>query len=904
MTVEFRFEADQQYQIDGIEAVAGLFDGQGAHPPGIIPAAGAIVAPNRLDLTVEQLRENLQAVQKARGLALDDALETITERVKLYDGDTEVSFPNFSVEMETGTGKTYVYLRTALTLAARHGIRKFIIVVPSVAIREGVLKTLRQTKRHFEALPGLPPYHFDVYDSSRPGQVRGFAGSTAVELMVMTIDAFAKAENVINKPLEGNPPLIHALQAVRPILILDEPQNMESELRVKALASLNPLMALRYSATHRNPYNVVYRLTPFDAYRQELVKRIEVADVLESDNANLPYLRLDGVETNRRTVTATLTVDKQKRSGGIERKAIKVRSGDDLQEKTQRADYQGLVVDEIDVTGGYVRFANNVEIRQGVETGSEREAIFETQIRFTIREHFLKQRRLRDHGIKVLSLFFIDKVASFVEEDGWVRRLFVKTFDEEKANFFEWGDTNPLDVQKSYFATKRKKSGDIEALDSSGKTKEDDEAFKLIMQEKERLLSFEEPTAFIFSHSALREGWDNPNVFQICALREVNEMSRRQQIGRGVRLAVNQRGDRVRDMQVNKLTVVAGETYERFAKGLQGEIEAEYGKEGVPPPPANARKRRTLKLRKELLLGDDFSQLWDKIRYRTRYAVEVNSDALVKAVVADLDEAVIRKPRIAITKAVLDVRANEDTFEAIVTSGAKTAIDLAGRFPLPNLIENIETMMEATSPPMRLSRRTILAILKATAKKKDMLANPHDFAAAVTRIAKDKLAEQLVGGIRYEKDGSWYEQTQFLEEIESYTDRVVDSTPRGSAGGTHVYDGVEVDSETIERPFAEALENRADVKLYIKLPDWFTVDTPIGRYNPDWAVVLRENDGERLFLVRETKGSFDLDKLRPDEKRKIKCGVAHFRNALGVDFGVAIDAADLGVAGQAFASLT
>jgi type III restriction enzyme len=303
-----------------------------------------------------------------------------------------------------------------------------------------------------------------------------------------------------------------------------------------------------------------------------------------------------------------------------------------------------------------------------------------------------------------------------------------------------------------------------------------------------------------------------------------------------------------------------------------------------------------------LLLGDDFKELWDKIKHRTRYAVDVDSDTLVQGVVAELDETEIRKPRILISKAVLEVKADEDTFEAIVTSGAKTAVDLSGRYPLPNLIEIIETMMEATSPPMRLSRQTIMAILKATAKKDDMLANPHDFAAAVVRIAKQKLADQLVGGIRYDKDGSWYEQTKFLEEIESYADRVVNSTAHGAAGGTHLYDGVEVDSDTIERPFAEALEKRADVKLYIKLPDWFTVDTPVGRYNPDWAVVLREDGGERLFLVRETKGTVDLDKLRPDEKRKVRCGVAHFRDALGVDFQVATDAADLGVGGIAFAS--
>lgn len=900
--MEFRFEADQQYQIDAIESVAGLFDGQGAYPPGIVPAAGTIVVPNRLDLTAEQLLENLQAVQGAYRLAQDDALERITERVTFYEGEGEASFANFSVEMETGTGKTYVYLRAALTLAARHGLRKFIIVVPSVAVREGVIKTLKQTKTHFEGLPDLPPYHFEAYDSARPGQVRGFASSTAVELMVMTIDAFTRAENVINKPVEGNPPLIHTLQAVRPVLILDEPQNMESELRVRALASLNPLVALRFSATHRNPYNVVYRLTPFDAYRQELVKRIEVADVIESDNVNLPYLRLDSVETKKRTVKATVTVDRLMRSGAVKREAIKIGGGDDLSVRTGRPEYQGFVVDEIDVTAGFVRFLNNVEISQGVETGSEREAVFEAQIRYTIEEHFRKQRRMRERGIKVLSLFFIDHVASFVEDDGWVRSMFVKTFNEAKAAFPEWQSVTALDVQKSYFATKRRKSGAIETVDTSGNTRDDDEAFKLIMKDKERLLSFEEPTAFIFSHSALREGWDSPNVFQICVLREVNEMTRRQQIGRGVRLAVDQNGERVRDMQVNKLTVVAGETYERFAQGLQSEIEAEYGKEGLPPKPANARARRTLRLRKELMLGDAFKELWARIKHRTRYAVEVDSTSLVEAVVADLDNVLIRKPRITISKAVMQVKADEDTFEALLTSNAKTAIDLVGRYPLPNLVEIIENMMEATSPPMRLSRRTILAILKGTAKKQDMVANPHDFAAAVTRIAKEKLADQLVGGIRYQKDGTWYEQTQFLDEIESYADRVVDSKSHGLAGGTHLYDGVEIESETIERPFAQALEKRADVKLYIKLPSWFTVDTPIGRYNPDWAVVLQEEegDGERLFLVRETKGTMELAALRPDERRKIQCGYRHFREALGVDFEVVTDAQGVGAGGAAF----
>lgn len=885
--MEFRFEADQAYQLEAIEAVAGLFDGQTPYPPGITPAAGSIVSPNRLDLTREDLLANLVAVQTERGLPADVALETINASIQMYDDVKDVSFPNVSVEMETGTGKTYVYIRTALTLAARYGLRKFIIVVPSVAIREGVLKTLKQTRAHFAGLVDLPPYHFDVYDSSRPGQVRGFASSTSVELMVMTIDAFVRAEAVINKPVEGNAPLIHTLQAVRPVLILDEPQNMESEKRIQALASLNPLIALRYSATHRNPYNVIYRLTPFDAYRQDLVKRIEIADLLETDNANRPYMKLEGTETRKTTLVASITVDKLQKTGVIKRATIKVKGGDDLEEKTGRSAYNGFIVDEVDYGGGFVRFLNNEELPLGVEPQDGREAVFEAQIRFTIEEHFRKQARLRDKGIKVLSLFFIDRVASFADEDGWIRTLFVKAFNELKASYPEWQDKEPLVVQKSYFATKRRKSGETQVVDTKGDTKEDNEAFKLIMQDKERLLSFDEQTAFIFSHSALREGWDSPNVFQICVLREVNEMTRRQQIGRGVRLAVDQFGDRVKDMQVNRLTVVASERYETFASGLQAEIEAEYGIEGLPPKPPSTRQRKTLTLRKARLAGDDFQALWDRIKHRTRYAVEIDSPSLIAAVVGELNDAEFREARITIRRAALQVGPDDDTFQAIVTSGAKTAIDLAGRYAMPNLLEVIESMMEATTPPMRLSRQTILAIIKGSTRKSEMLANPHDFASTLVRIVKEKLADQLVGGIRYEKDGSWYEQTQFLEEIESYADRIVESTTSGVAGGTHLYDGVVVDSETIERPFAVSLELDARVKLYIKLPAWFTVRTPVGLYNPDWAVVLREEDEERLFLVRETKGTLNEAELRPSERRKVQCGRRHFQDALGIDYALA-----------------
>jgi type III restriction enzyme len=498
----------------------------------------------------------------------------------------------------------------------------------------------------------------------------------------------------------------------------------------------------------------------------------------------------------------------------------------------------------------------------------------------------------------VLSLFFIDKVENFASDDGVIRKLFVKSFDEAKQRFPEWKNRAALEAQASYFASKTKKGGAVEYFDTSGKTKEDEAAFNLIMREKEKLLSFDEPVSFIFSHSALREGWDNPNVFQICTMREVgSETERRQQVGRGVRLPVSQDGDRIRDEQVNVLTVVASETYERFVAGLQSEIEREYGKEGVPPPPPNARKKTTIKLRKHFMLKPEFKEVWERIRPKTRYAVSINTEKLIESVVPELDAAVIRKPRITIAKAEVRAGPTEDIFEAIVQSGARTAIDLAGCYPLPNLIEIMESLMENTSPPMRLSRKTLVSIYRGTTKNQQAaLDNPHEFAAAAVNIIKAKLADQLVDGIKYTKDGTWYEETLFKDEIENvWLDYLVPSATVDGVGGTHLYDGVIFDSEGVEKPFIHDLERRADVKLYIKLPKWFEVRTPIGDYNPDWAIVMQNpEDGDPvLYLVRETKGTLTPDDLRPDERRKIACGRSHFQDALGVSYRVVTKASEL-----------
>jgi len=876
--MQFRFDANQEFQLRAIEAVADLFEGQPRLETGMTleVESGVAAVANRLDLDEAALHSNLVAVQRRLILPEDFALQYLEDTIETVAGPRLARFANFSVEMETGTGKTYVYLRTAFELFRRYGLRKFIVVVPSVAIREGVLKSMQVTEKHLRELYGNAPYRYYVYDSANLTQVRQFALSDGIEMMVMTIDAFNKASNVIHQStdrLQGETP-VHFVQAARPILILDEPQNMESELRIKALAALDPLLALRYSATHRNPYNLVYRLTPYQAYRQRLVKRIEVASVVSESDANRVFVQLLEVRTEKRTLTARLVVHKLMKTGAVKEAAVTVKPGDSLRAKTGRDDYEGYEVAEIDAGVGLVRFANDVEVALGQAVGADREALFRAQIAETIEAHFKKQRRVRERQVKVLSLVFIDRVENYVAEDGVIRRLFDEEFRRLAARYPEWAAVDPATVRAAYFAEKRRKGGLREAVDTSGVSRADENAYDLIMKDKERLLSFDEPASFVFSHSALREGWDNPNVFQICTLNQTaSEVKKRQEIGRGMRLAVDQSGERLHDEQLDVLTVVANESYEKYVAGLQREIQDEYGPDGTPPPPPRADRPKAL-LRKERALSPEFEQLWEKIRRKTRYQVRIDSERLVGDAGRSLAKLRVEAPRIRISRATVEAVGEElETRVAGERVGEELRPDA-----LPNVVALIESLLEYTTPPMRLSRRTLLAILRAADNSAALAGNPHDFATAAARVIKDKLAAQLADGIRYERINDWYAMDRFLEEDEiDLFGQYIQPVARDNA----LYTQIACDS-LVERDFVRDLETRDDVKLFLKLPAWFTVPTPVGEYNADWAIVLdREGAGERLFLVRETKAEGEL---RPTEAMKIECGTAHFEGALGVSY--------------------
>jgi type III restriction enzyme len=898
--MRIRFDANLEFQRDAVNAVADLFDGMARTAPfALTPVfqrqdqvseTPVEAVPNPALPPDDLLLANLQAVEARNGLPPDTELQRITA-----NGD---SFLNFTVEMETGTGKTYVYIRTALELHRRYGFRKFIIVVPSVAIRENVLTAFRLTRAHFRRLYDNPSFSAYPYDSGNLSRVRQFAQSGGLEFMVMTMAAFNKDANIIRQTpdsFHGARPL-DVVRASRPVLILDEPQNMESDLSKEALASLAPLMALRYSATHRETYNEVYRLTPFEAYRQNLVKRIEVAGFEDAGGGPAPFLQVQAITLQGQTPRAKLLVDRLLRSGETRRGSLIVKPGNRLDQRTGRQEYAPYYVEEIDPFAKCVRFRNGQELAEGESTGEDRDALWEAQIRYTVEEHFIKQRRLRERGLKVLSLFFIDRVANYVDQDGTIRVLFDRCFGEVAAKHRAdceawWGaaEPDPDGVRSGYFACRPTREGATVYEDTSGlqgQAKQEKAAFDLIMKDKERLLSFDEPVAFVFSHSALREGWDSPNVFQICTLNQTaSVMKKRQEIGRGVRLAVDQDGERVRDETVNILTVAANQSYAAYVAGLQSEFEEAGYSAPQQPPVRNKREAGTVRLRKERFLSPEFRQLWDRIKHRTRYHVEIDSEKLVADIVAGLEHETITAPSITVQKVALQVT-DDDALSPLITTGAKTVLDLTGKFPLPNLVGEMEDLLVRTSdPPLRLSRCTLLEVYRRTPNRAAAAANPREFARVAVAIMKRAMVKQIVRGVRYEKTGECYSMELLDEERDLFAKHIVATRDDGPA----LYDHVPCDSDP-ERDFAKGLDADQRVKLFVKLPTWFTVPTPLGEYNPDWAVVAADTDehGEetaRLYLVAETKGSTELASLREDEQHKIACGRSHFEGALeGVRF--------------------
>ncbi|NNM84945.1 MAG: DEAD/DEAH box helicase family protein [Phycisphaerales bacterium] len=986
--MKLQFDSNLDYQLAAIRSIVDIFDGQR------LCISNFTVAPleqevnnllyaatqqhdlgigNRLTILDDELLKNVQNIQIRNGLKPIDTLASL----------------DFSVEMETGTGKTYVYLRTIFELNKKYGFTKFIVVVPSVAIKEGVNKSLEITEDHFKELYDNTPFDYFVYDSQKLGQVRNFATSDGIQIMVINIDAFRKSfddpgrenkANIIHRPqdrMTGTRP-IEFIRATNPIVIIDEPQSVDTtENSKKAISSLNPLCTLRYSATHVDKYNMMYRFDSVDAYVAKRVKQIEVASIQVADGFNRPYIKLLNVDNNNAPITAQIELDVQLKKGDVRRQQKTVRQGDDLLEVSKRRLYEGYIIEDIDCTPGreYISFTSQPEsIRLNQAIGEvDQDEYKRLQIRKTIEEHLDKELILRPRGIKVLSLFFIDRVANYrvYDEQGNAQPgKYALMFEEEYASaarkprfqsLFEGADltTAAQGVHDGYFAVDKK--GNREVLKDStgeGRTQADEGAYKLIMRDKEKLLSFESKLKFIFSHSALREGWDNPNVFQICTLNETKSaMRKRQEIGRGLRIAVDQQGNRVHGFEVNRLTVMANESFEDFARQLQHEIEQDEGirfgvveqhlfanvvvttdgekpqylgveasaqlcehlkacgyvdengkvqdtlrtaltdgtvnlPEGIAaqaPQIINALKkvagrlniqnaadRRRVTLNKKVFLGDDFQQLWDRIKYKTTFRVDFDSAALIAKCVREIENMPpVGKARFVFRRgrAMLDhggVQMNE-----VETS---THVYTARDYQLPDIVSYLE---EQT----RLTRKSIVEILRKSQRLDDFKNNPQKFSENIAQIISRVMRLFIVDGIKYEKigDGFYYAQELFEnQELSAYlNDNMIKSDKS-------VYEQV-VYGPDVEHKFAREFEDSKQVKLYAKLPDWFKIPTPLGNYNPDWAVVVELDGQEKLYFVVESKGSIFADAIRPTEQAKIDCGKKHFE---ALDTGVEFTKAD------------
>lgn len=869
--MKFKFDANQDFQLKAVNAIVDVFEGQEKESADKVIAGDSLLGiyPNHLNLSEDEILKNIQTIQKQNGIESTSGGFLLTQsgdKLLTENGDAilleETNAQDFSVEMETGTGKTYVYLRTIFELNKRYGWKKFIILVPSVAIREGVIKTLQITKEHFSGLYNNIPYRFYEYRSKNISQVRHFANSNNINIMVMTVGAFNKDANVLyvaRDQMQGEKPISY-IQKTNPILILDEPQNMEGEATKEALKNFNALSRLRYSATHRNPYNLMYQLSPADAYQLGLVKKIEVYSVTDDESdIFLPYLNLISVAPGKIIKARVEAIAKDDKSNPKKKRLI-LKQGDDLAKKTGNDIYSGYVVEDLTADApdfgaiGKIRFRNNIEIQQGEGVGGNREQLMREQIEQTIRRHFEKREKMREMDIKVLSLFFIDKVANYVQNDGFIRKTFIQEFNRLKS---EYG-AKELDVDKvhkGYFA----KRGD-EYLERESSIAENQEAHELIMKDKERLLSFDEPTEFIFSHSALKEGWDNPNIFNICTLREtIAPIRKRQEIGRGMRLCVNQDGDRVFLKHVNLLSVIANESYAEYV----GQLQSEFIEDGIykaPPAPHNAKRRHNVKLKTGFDKDANFNAIWERISKKTKYLVQVNTERLIENCANKIQQLNIAKPQIKVERAGVNI-AKKGVSAQVIGSQIETLSQTK------RVIDCIELIKNET----KLTRQTVAAIFTKASNISAFLNNPERFCFETSRIIREELFKDYIEQIRYEVIPDKYTVSQF-ENIPSYKDAI-------QPVKNSIYDAVVYDSD-VEKNFAVELDKDERIKLFIKLPNWFKVETPVGGYNPDWAIVTAKRDlqgnedKEHIYFVIETKG--DLLNLRPLEQAKINSAKKHF----------------------------
>jgi type III restriction enzyme len=975
----------QVYQTHAVDAVADCFAGQPRReglnyrvdPGRALDASGQAVAALEtvgfknadLALTPGQLLENIHAVQRRQNLPLSAAL------VK-----TKVCDINLDVEMETGTGKTYCYVKSMFELNARYGWSKFIVVVPSIAIREGVFKSLAITAEHF-----LDEYkkraRFFIYNSKQLHNLESFSSDAGINVMVINVQAFnatGKDARRIYEELDDfqSRRPIDVISANRPILILDEPQKMEGGKTLDSLANFKPLAVLRYSATHKTTHNKIHRLDALDAYNQKLVKKIAVRGIsvkgLTGTNA---YLYLESIEVSTSAPVARVELE-IKQNNGIKRVLRKLSRNDNLFDLSQGLEqYRGFVVADINALTNTLSFTNGHELQAGEAMGDVNEAsLRRIQIREAVKAHFEKEQALFGQGIKVLSLFFIDSVAKYRsydeagEKPGEYAQMFEEEYNQQLAEVLTLDDTPynrylkgiaTAQTHNGYFSIDKKTKRMVDPETGKKSTEADDvDAYDLILKDKERLLSFDEPVRFIFSHSALREGWDNPNVFVICTLKHSdNTVSRRQEVGRGLRLSVNQHGDRM-DLpatvhQVNVLTVVASESYKDFVTALQkdiseglserprvadesyftgkmlktatGDVEVtpqlakqiykyllknDYtdDKDSIADAYHEAKKEGTLAaLPPELAahgdavfalidsvfsdaqlpsIGDDrkaktnplnanfdkqeFKALWNRINRKAAYTVQFETPELVGKCVKAIEKELKVSPMqyTVVTGEQTDIT----TYEGLKQGGAFKVMESVTDFHRASAHSAVKyDLIGRLAGETQLTRATVATVLQGINKAvfSQYRTNPEDFMQKAARLINEQKATAIVEHIAYDPTGDTHTMDIFTN------DKPKEDFSKAVKANRHIYDYVFTDSKN-ERNFVKELDASTEVVVYAKLPRGFFIPTPVGNYNPDWAIAFQEGKVKHVYFVAETKGSMSSMDLRKIEESKIECARKFF----------------------------
>lgn len=989
MKLKFKTQA---YQTAAVQAVVDCFKGQ---PPATAEAISYRIDPGKAKKGVEDLFAEggfKNADLKLTDIALLENITQVQRQQNLPQSSqlvkTKVSRVNLDIEMETGTGKTYCYIKTIFELNKQYGWSKFIIVVPSIAIREGVAKSLEITAEHF-----LETYHkkarFFIYNSKQLHHLESFSSDAGINVMVINVQAFnatGKDARRIYEELDDfqSRKPIDVISANRPILILDEPQKMEGGKTLDSLVNFKPLMVLRYSATHKTTHNKIYRLDALDAYNQKLVKKIAVRGIAVKGLAGTAgYLYLQSIEISSKKPPEARVEFEQKLAGGnIKRVVRKLSKGDNLFDLSNGLDQyrNGYVVSDINAITDTLSFTNGVELSVGDATGDVTEAALRRiQIREAIKAHFDKEQALFQQGVKVLTLFFIDEVVKYrdysqPDEKGEYARIFEEEYqlylnevlDLDETPYIKYLKGISVDKTHSgYFSidkkSKRLADPTVAARGENAGLSDDVDAYDLILKDKERLLSFTEPVRFIFSHSALREGWDNPNVFVICALKHSdNTISRRQEVGRGLRLSVNQHGDRMDHPStvhdINVLTVVASESYKDFVAALQkdiseslsarprlaneayftgkvlktatGDVEItpqlakqiykyllkhdytddadrittayhEAKKDGALaalPPELAPHAEQVFKLIDSVFsesqlpeIGDDrkpkknplnanfekqeFKELWNRINRKAAYSVDFDSDELVQKAVKELDASLRVTPLQYIIEQ--GEQAAAVTYDGIKTGNSfelKVSETETNRASIHSAVKYdlIGKLAEGT----QLTRRTVVEILKGlnVAVFAQFKTNPESFIAEAIRLINEQKATVIIEHLAYDPVEDKFDLDIFTagQTKQDFSNAV--KTPRH-----HIYDFVLPDSGSKpERDFAEALESSAEVVVYAKLPRGFLIPTPVGDYNPDWAISFKEGAVKHIYFVAETKGSMSSMDLREIEKTKIKCARKFF----------------------------